>query len=116
MALHNCEFARKLHDLLAASEGGTLEPWQCWIDTFVFESPMSLSIQQERRRRRCFRSLRRKSMSGGIASAGCMRSFEAKPPTTPSKRRLNNSALALIHRNELKARKARGRPLLARVG
>jgi len=24
MALHNCEFARKLHDLLAASEGGTL--------------------------------------------------------------------------------------------
>jgi hypothetical protein len=30
-----------------ASEGVTLEPWQCWIDTFVFESPMSLSIQQE---------------------------------------------------------------------
>lgn len=51
-------------------------------------------------------------MSCGIASAGSMRSFEAKPPTTPSKRRLNNFAVALIHRIELKARKGRGRPLL----
>jgi hypothetical protein len=78
MALRNCEFARKLHDLLAdASEGVTLEPWQCWIDTFVFESPMSLSIQQEELCRR---------LEGELLDRNDgMRSFEAKPPTTPSK-------------------------------
>jgi uncharacterized protein YqgQ len=37
-------------------------------------------------------------------------------PDDPIQRRLNNFALALINRNELKARKARRRPLLARIG
>jgi hypothetical protein len=133
MALRNCEFARKLHDLLAdASEGVTLEPWQCWIDTFVFESPMSLSIQQEELCRRLEGELL--DRNDARAAAAPLRQFateidelwdrlsrvdaivRGETPDDPIQRRLNNFALALINRNELKARKARRRPLLARIG